>query len=182
MALRGHQARRGLSSQQRAILDVLSGYPRLPELDEEGRAFYGHLARASDILDALGEERTAVRYSSISRALARLADRTFVNIYRSTRANTRGGFRYALRDVNSGGASPDEPGRIQYRRPVSAALQDARETGSVEMRCRHHLQRHGMRLRHRKGVWHAVCPIEKDSVYHTGDLEILYAWALVRFP
>ena len=181
MALRVPQVRRGLSPQQKAILMVLSGYPRQPEVDEDGRAFYGHLARTSDIVDAIWGERTRVRYASISRALSRLADRTYVTVYRSARANTRGGFRYALRDVSSGGASPDEPKRTKYRRPVSTALQDARETGSVEMRCRHHLQRHGVRVRHRNGVWHAVCPIEKKPVYLTRDLEILYAWALVCY-
>ena len=181
MALRVPQLRRGLSPQQKAILKVLSGYPRQPEVDEEGRTFYGHLARTGDILDAFCDERTPSRYASISRALARLADRTYVTVYRSAGGNTRSGFRYALRHVSSGGASPDELLRIKYKRSVSTALQDARETGSVEMRCRHHLQRHGVRVRHRNGVWHAVCPIEKKPVYLTRDLEILYAWALVCY-
>ena len=69
---------RGLSSQQRDILKVLERFPRGPRQDG---LFDKELARPGDILDALGVERTPVRYASVSRALKRLSRRGLINMY-----------------------------------------------------------------------------------------------------
>ncbi len=181
MIERRSERRRGLSSQQRTILEILSEYPRSADVREDGRAFLGNLATTSNIVDALGEERTPSRYASVSRALTRLGARGYVTVYRGGDGGTGRGFRYALRAQKSGESVSSNVEMIHHRRSVLGAIHDARETLSIDMRCRYYLQRHGLHLRNRSGIWHAICPIERSSLYHTPDLEIMYAWALVRF-
>lgn len=179
MSERRNRRGRGLSSQQRDILELLSRYPRMPEVSADGRPFFGNLATTSDIVEALGEDRSPSRYASVSRTLTRLGALGYVTVYRG--GGTGRGFRYAFGEKNSAGVLSSNVEVTNHRRSVLDAIQDARETLSVDMRCRYYLQKHGLRLRSRNGIWHAICPVEKTSLYHTRDLEVMYAWALVRF-
>lgn len=92
-----YRSRTRLGQMQREILDVLSKYPRAPEIHENARMFVGNLARSSDVVEALGGEPTPARHASVSRALARLVDRGLVTAYRGGLYGAGKGFRYALR-------------------------------------------------------------------------------------
>jgi len=83
---------RGLSRQQVAIIEVLRSHPR-PRPDQRSHG----LPTTGEIIDALGLERSAQNYASVSRTLARLVERGEVLLWQGELYRAGRGYGYSLR-------------------------------------------------------------------------------------
>ena len=92
---------RGHSPMQEEILRILQGFQSEPgPPDEYGHQFVGDMATPTQIIDALGLERTAANRASVSRSLRRVVERGDAQAYGSIIRRQGNGSRYAATKRN----------------------------------------------------------------------------------
>ena len=101
---------KGLSPQQKNILEVLSQWPSYEQATATTPGQVGEWARPGDIIAGLNLPKTSVTRASLSRALARLHERGLVARASGKLASVGKSFRYLkITDPINAGAGNDGP-------------------------------------------------------------------------